>query len=120
MRNARLVSRTGLVLAALGLGLTAPGSRAARADRIVLRGGGQIRGKVVADPKQPDRVTVLTEKGKTPLRFQKPQVVQVISAPSALDEYLVKRDQAAATAAAQYDLGLWCEQNKLADLAVIH
>jgi hypothetical protein len=120
MRNARLISRIGLVLATLGLGLTAPGGPDARADRIVLRGGGQIRGKVVADPKQSDRVTVLTEKGRTPLRFQKSQVVQVIREPSALDEYLVKRDQAAATAEAQYDLGLWCEQNKLTGLAVIH
>src|SRR5512135_510552 len=92
----------------------------ARTDRIVLRGGGPIRGKVVAGPKQPDRVTVLTEEGRTPLRFQKPQVVQVDREPSALDEYLVKRDQAAATAEAQHDLGLWCDQNRLTDLAAIH
>jgi hypothetical protein len=120
MRNARLVSRTGLILASLGLGFLTLQLREARADRIVLRGGGQIRGKVLADPKQPDRVIVLGEKGKTPLRFQKAQVIEVIREPSALDDYLVKRNQAAATAEGQHELGLWCEQHKLTDLATVH
>jgi hypothetical protein len=120
MRNARLVSRTGLLLAALELGFWAIGVGDVRADRIVLRGGGQIRGKVLADPKEPGRVIVLGEKGKTPLRFQKAQVIEVIREPSALDTYLVKRDQAAATAEAQQELGLWCEQHKLTDLAAVH
>jgi hypothetical protein len=120
MRNARLVSWIGLILATLGPGFPALQLREARADRIVLRGGGQIRGKVLADPKQPDRVIVLGEKGKTPLRFQKAQVIEVIREPSALDDYLVKRNQAAETVEGQYELGLWCEQHKLTDLAAIH
>ncbi len=120
MRNARLVSRTGLVLVSLGLGFWAIGVRGAWADRIILRGGGQIRGKVLADPKEPTRVIILGEKGKTPLRFQKAQVLEVIREPSALDAYLVKREQAAATAEAQQVLGLWCEQQKLTDLASVH
>jgi hypothetical protein len=120
MRNARLAPRTCPVLTALGLGLTEPGACDARADRIARRGGGQIRGEVVADPRQPDRATVLAEEGRTPLRFQKPQVVQVDCEPSALDEYLVKGDQAAATAEAQHDLSLRCDQNRLSDLAAIH
>ena len=91
-----------------------------RADKITLRGGGQIRGKVVPDPEHPDRVKILTETGKTPLSFQKAQVVQVQAEVSALDEYLVRRDRLASTAEAQYELGRWCEQHKLKDLAELH
>ena len=39
---------------------------------------------------------------------------------SPLDDYVVKRDKVAATAQAQYDLGAWCDQNKLSDLARVH
>src|SRR5439155_3779427 len=92
----------------------------ARADRIVLRGGGQVRGKVLPDPKHADRVTVLTERGKTPLSVRKEQVVEVVAEPGPLDDYLTSRDATPATAQAQYDLGLWCERNKLRDLAEIH
>ena len=92
----------------------------ARADRIVLRGGGQVKGKVVADPRGPDRMTVIPEHGKTPLVFEKAKVLQIIAEPGPLDEYLPKRESAAATAQAQYDLGLWCEQVKLTDLAEVH
>lgn len=91
-----------------------------KADRITLRGGGQIRGKVIADAKRPDRVMVVTETGKTPLLLQKGQVVQVAAEPSVLDEYVVKRGKVAADAPAQYQLGLWCEEHKLADLAAVH
>jgi hypothetical protein len=92
----------------------------ARADRIVLRGGGQIRGKVLPDPKRPDRVTILTERGKTPLSLLKAQVTEVAPEPSALDEYVKKREAAGRTAEAQYDLGAWCEGVKLLDLATLH
>ena len=57
------------------------GAGEGRADRIILRGGGQIRGKVLPDPDRPDRVIVLTETGKTPLTFQKPQIVRVVAEP---------------------------------------
>ncbi len=101
----------------LWLGLLAT---SAAADRIVLRGGGQIKGKVITDPKQPDRVTVLTERGKTPLSFQKAQIVSVVAEPSILDDYVARRDRTSQTADAQFELGTWCEQHKLADLAWIH
>jgi hypothetical protein len=91
-----------------------------RADRIMLRGGGQLRGKVLPDPLHPDRSTILTETGKTPLNFQKAQILQVITEPSPLDEYLARRDQVEPTASAQFELGLWCEQHKLKDLAQVH
>ena len=91
-----------------------------RADRITLRGGGQIRGKVLPDPQSPDRVTILTESGKTPLSFQKAQILQVTAEPSVLDEYLARRDRLTSTAEANYELGVWCEEHKLKDLAELH
>jgi hypothetical protein len=107
-----------LVVVLGGAGLACPGS--ARADRIVLRGGGQVRGKVVADPKRPDHVNVILERGKTPLSLQKAQVAQVIAEPSALDDYVVKRASAPETAQGQYDLGVWSAEHKLNDLAELH
>ena len=50
----------------------------ARADVIELRGGGQVQGKVVPDPKNKDRVQVWLLKGRNPLSFHKGQIVRVI------------------------------------------
>ena len=107
---------------ALPIGLAALVLAAAegRADKIVLRGGGQVRGKVVADAKRPERVTVFTETGKTPLNFDKNRITEVVPEPSALDDYVVKRGKVAKSAEAQYTLGLWCAEHKLADLAEVH
>ncbi len=108
----------------LALGLTLVGGLVfldeSRADQISLRGGGQIRGKVLPDPAHPDRVSILRETGKVPLSFQKQQILSVVTEPSALDEYLEKRKKATENATEQYDLGVWCEEHKLADLATIH
>jgi hypothetical protein len=93
---------------------------AARPDVIVLRGGGEIQGKVIPDPKKPDTVHVLLLKGKNPLSFLKKQILQVIPRESPLDTYLVKREKVGPTAQAEYELGLWCEQNQLVDLAKVH
>jgi len=110
-----------LVVVAVGLGMIGLDAAPAPADVIVLRGGGKVRGKVVPNAKPAaDRVTVLSEKGKTPLVFRKDQVIEVTAEPSPLDEYLVKRGQVSLTADAQYELGLWCERNKLRDLAQLH
>jgi hypothetical protein len=92
----------------------------ALADKIVLRGGGQIKGKVLPDPKRADRVSVLTERGKTPLTFEKAKIVEVIPQPSPLDEYLTRRATTSSSAKPQYELGVWCEENKLFDLAQLH
>ena len=92
----------------------------ARADVIVLRGGGEIQGKVIADPKKPDTVHVLLMKGRNPLTFQKKQILQVVPRPGPLDTYLEKKQSLAPTAEGEYSLGLWCEQNQLADLAKVH
>ncbi len=91
-----------------------------RADVIMLRGGGQVQGKVVADAKDNDRVQVWLPRGKKPLSFHKQQILEVIPQASPLDGYVLKRDKAAGTAQAQYDLGAWCDQNKLSDLARLH
>jgi hypothetical protein len=92
----------------------------AGADRIVLRGGGQIRGKVLPDPKKPDGVLIVPERGKKELHFLKAQITEVVAEPSALDEYIIRREKTPATAEAQHALGLWCEQQKLRDLATLH
>ena len=105
------------VVLAFGLGVWSPSTRG---DRIVLRGGGQLRGKVLADPKHLDRVQVLTERGKKPLSFEKARITEVVAEPSPLDDYLARRDVTPKTARAQYELGLWCERQKLHDLADIH
>jgi hypothetical protein len=100
--------------------IVATSCAAARADVIVLRGGGEIQGKVIADPNQEESVQVLLLTGRKPLTFQKKQILQVIPKASPLDGYLVKKQQAGPSALAQFDLGLWCEQNQLADLARVH
>ena len=92
----------------------------ARADVIMLRGGGQVQGKVVPDPQNKDRVQVWLLQGRKPLSFQKAQIVEVIPKASPLDDYFEKSKKTPQTAQAQYDLGIWCEQNKLTDLARLH
>ncbi|WP_406695012.1 HEAT repeat domain-containing protein [Singulisphaera sp. Ch08] len=120
MTGMRSLSRFGVAPLLLGLVLLLWGGAESFADRIVLRGGGEIRGKVVADPSRPDRVTVLLATGKTPLIFEKPRILQVIAEPSVLDEYVVRRGKVGPGAESQYDFGLWCESQKLADLAEFH
>jgi len=119
------IARSRWLSVAASLGLPAlwltAGSAAARADLIELRGGGQIRGKLVPDPSKADRVLVIAERGKAPLGFDKARVVRVVPEASPLDDYVVKR-QATPTgdADARLELGLWCEGNKLPDLARLH
>jgi hypothetical protein len=119
-RTPRRIPRFRFATLALAWVLVLLAARAGRPDQIILRGGGQIRGKVLPDPAHGDRVIVLTASGKTPLSFQKPQVQKVVPEPSALDEYVARRAEAAATAEAQFALGQWCEKQKLADLAELH
>src|SRR4051812_40839516 len=120
MASARRLIRPGLAALALGVSLVALAPSPGFADQIVLRGGGQVRGKVVPDPTSPDRVNVLLETGKRPLTFQKPQILRVIAEPSVLDEYVARKAKAAASAEGQHQLGLWCEEHKLRDLAELH
>jgi len=109
-----------VVIAVVASAVAGFAARATRADTIMLRGGGQVEGKVVPDPKDKDRVQVWLVKGRKPLSFQKAQILEVVSKASALDEYFVKKKKAPETVPGQFDLGTWCEQNKLGDLARLH
>ncbi len=104
------------VFAAFGLA----GVREASADKIVLRGGTQVPGKVVADPKSPEWVTVIQVRGKTPLRYRKTQILEIIAEPGPLDAYLARREETPKTAEGEFALGEWCESKKLVDLASVH
>jgi hypothetical protein len=90
------------------------------ADIISLRGGGDVKGVIIPDSSRPKSVVIQTEAGTKPLVFSKDQVVSVLRERSALDEYLKRRDKIESTAQAHYDLGLWCESNKLSGPAQVH
>jgi hypothetical protein len=109
---------TALLTGIFSLGVV-PTNRA-RADEIVLRGGGHVQGKVQPDPQNKDRVQVWLFQGRKPLSFNKAQIVEVIPKVSPLDDYFELAKKAQATVQAQFDLGTWCEQNKLPDLAKLH
>jgi hypothetical protein len=106
-----------LLTLAISMGL---GSRTGQADVIMLRGGGQVEGRVQPDPQNEGKVLVWLLKGRKPVSFQKAQIVEVIPKASPLDDYFEKTKKAPQTVQAQYDLGAWCEQNKLTDLAKVH
>ena len=107
----------GAVLAVLGW---AGMAGQATADRILLRGGGELRGKVVVDPTRPDKTMVQTEKGSAPTAFAPEAIAKVIRTPGPLDEYFERRERVEPTAAAEYDLGIWCEAAGLSGLAEGH
>jgi hypothetical protein len=92
----------------------------ARGDIILLRGGGQVEGKVVPDARDKDKVQVWLLQGRKPLSFQKTKILEVVPKSSPLDEYFIKQKKTPETTEAQYDLASWCEQNKLNDLARLH
>jgi hypothetical protein len=86
----------------------------------MLRGGGQVEGKVVPDPIHQDRVSVWLMQGRNPLSLEKSKILEIVPKAGPLDQYVIKREKAGPTAKAQYDLGTWCDQNKLVDLARVH
>lgn len=92
----------------------------ARADRIRLRGGGEIRGVILPDATRSDRIQIQTESGVHPLSVSRWQVLEVIAEADPLDDYFAKRDSMPRTADAQHELGLWCEEHKLRGLAETH
>jgi len=86
----------------------------------MMRGGGQVEGKVVPDPLHQDRVYVWLLQGRNPLSLDRKKITEIVPRPGPLDDYVIKREKAGQTAQDQYDLGVWCAQNKLADLARSH
>ncbi len=106
-------------LLTIALAVAATGA-AARADRIVLRGGGTIRGVILPDKGRPGYVLVQTENSPTPLEFKQEQIERVTAESGPLKEYLGRRAAVEPTAQAHHDLARWCESNKLTGPATIH
>jgi hypothetical protein len=92
----------------------------ARADRITLRGGGVVKGKLTTDKTHPGQVLLIAEVGRTPMVLKQDQIVQVVAEKSALDDYIVLREKARETAEQEFALGTWCEEHNLKDLAQVH
>ena len=95
-------------------------AQAVWADRIMLRGGGQIHGKLLSNPADPNHLTFVGEVGKNSIVYQKEQILQVLPEKSALDEYVILRGKDRALAEEEFQLGTWCEDHKLKDLAENH
>ncbi len=99
-------------------------STSARADRIAVRNGSIIKGKAIIDDAHPDQYLVIGEKGKTPIVLKKDRVLKIEPEPSVLDEYVVRRQaimkSASTSSQDEYNLAVWCQEHKLADLASIH
>lgn len=95
----------------LGLFWLVLGGSGSRADRIVIRGGGEIRGVVLPElAEKPDILRVLTRTSTRPMELRKAQVSEVIPDPDdPLRAYLERREQAPASAEAQVALAEWCE-----------
>ena len=85
------------------------GTQHARADRIILSGGGQVKGKLLAKPDASGKRVVIGERGKVPLTLRPEQIVQVIDEPGPLDGYVLKRNSVPETAQDHHNLALWCE-----------
>lgn len=93
----------------------------AHADRIVLRGGGELQGVVLPpDPARPEIVRIQTRTGLKPLEFRKAQVLRIDPEEDDLSEYLKQRDKVEQTADAQFELGEWCDQAGLTGPAQGH
>jgi len=108
----------GWLLGIMGVGAL---GTSATADVIVLRGGGQVRGKVVPIPdSKEERVEVILPRSRSPLILRREQIGEVVPEPSPLDEYVERREKVEPTAEAEFALGRWCEENDLPDLAPIH
>jgi hypothetical protein len=91
------------------------------ADRIVLRGGTEIRGVVLpAEPDQPDKVLVLTKSTSNPFTFRKDQVVKVVPETDEMSGYLDHLSSVPATAEGEFELGQWCDQQGVAGPAQRH
>src|SRR5262245_32327589 len=91
-----------------------------RADRIVFKGGGELKGVIVPDPQGREGfVGILTDRSSTPLPMKQEQIGRVIAEAGPLREYLGRREKAGDSAQAHYDVGLWCESAKLSGPADI-
>lgn len=107
----------------LGVGLLsvlACDGSAARADRIRFRGGGEIRGMILPQPGPDGKTLIQTETSARPMALDRERIESVFPEQDALDDYFQRLDSVPATADAQYQFGLWCEQRRLSGLAQEH
>lgn len=96
-------------------------SSPARADRIRLRGGGEIRGVILPQRDANGKRLIQTEASARPLAVEPDRIEQVIAEQDdPLDRYFARKAKWPDTAPAQYELGLWCEEHKLTGLALEH
>ena len=119
-RSSQPAAGRSLLILGLGLAWFVGAGAAARADRISLRGGGVIRGKLVDDPANPTRVMFIGEAGRNPIIYKREQILQVTPEKSALDEYVARRAQERTLPEEEYQLGDWCREHHLSDLATNH
>ncbi len=115
-RRGRGASR--LALAVLGAATLGP--VAARADRIFLRGGGEIQGVMLPDPAPPGKVLILTRTAARPFEFDRAKVADVEAIDDALRLYLERRAEERPTGSAELALAQWCEGNGLTGPAMGH
>jgi hypothetical protein len=108
---------TRAVLALVGIAAATP----VRADRIVIRGGGEIRGVVLPqDGESTGIVRVLTPTASRPMEFRGDQIREVVADPAdPLHEYVERSSRAGQTGAERVELASWCERNGLSGPAQI-
>ena len=111
-----IIGLLGVSLILIGLGY----ARSARADRIMLRGGGQLHGKLIANPADPAHLTFVGALGRNPIIYKPEQILQVYPEKSDLDEYVIRRGRDRTLAEDEYQLAVWCEEHKYPDLALNH
>ena len=92
----------------------------AKADRITLRGGGQVKGKMIPDKEHAGQFLFFGEVGKTPMVFKKDQIIQVSPEKARSTITSFSGDRPRQTAQDEYNLGVWCDEHKLRDLAQVH
>ncbi len=86
----------------------------AKADKLVLKGGGTLRGVVISKDK--DSFMVQTESSVRPLKLARSKVEEIVREKSAIDEYLELKKSTPETASSMFDFGQWCDEHKLKSL----
>ena len=90
------------------------------ADQIRLRTGETVQGKLIPDTGVKDRILLFRTTGKSPMVMSPGQVVGVTALASILDDYAQRRLTPISTAQAEFDMGEWCDDHALKDLAQAH
>jgi hypothetical protein len=82
------------------------------ADVVYKKDGGKVEGTIVASKSDDDTLFLETSFGA--VKLDRDEVLRIESATPAQKEYLRRKKVAPATADAQFELALWCLENKLA------